>query len=44
MITLRSKNGKHTVTYNGIEKVCDKLSEAWEQIFIYHIERRDSNG
>lgn len=40
MITLKSKNGKHTVTYGGIERVFDTLSEAMEQVFIYHIERK----
>ena len=40
MITLRSKNGKHTVIYGDIERVFNTLSEALEQVFIYHIERK----
>ncbi len=43
MITLRSKNGKHTVKYGVTERVFDSLSEAWEQVLIFNIERRDRN-
>ena len=43
-ITMTSTNGKHTVRYGVTEKVCDSLSEAWEQVFIFNIERRSSNG
>lgn len=33
-MTLRSENGKHIVTNDGWEHSFDKLSDAWEYIFI----------
>lgn len=36
MPTLKTVKGKHIITYNGVERECKSLKEAWREAFAFY--------